>query len=441
MTKPKKILFECQNLTLTTGTGIATYARNLALQASNIGYETSALYGVKAKLGAKEAALDEIALYDARTQPSTILSRAKSDLEWLHSDPFGIRPRKFEPTGIVIDKSPTRFTKGFKETLMIRNLSERARQHFIRYGQLLKIRNLGEYTALHTTHAVPIISSRCPTLCTIHDIIPLRLPATTLDDKRYFYKLVKKITQKADKIVTVSEQSKRDLIEFFKIDEERVVNTYQSVDLDKHVSSITEDALANDLNLFFNLEYRGYYLFVGAIEPKKNVSRLIEAYSNSGLRRPLILAGNLGWQYDKDVEKMRDERFISYKINEQIITKQKSVRHLNYLPRKHLLRLIRGARALVFPSLYEGFGLPVLEAMALGTPVITSNGSSLPEVAGDAAILVDPFDVNAISQAFKQLEHDDDLCKELSRRGLIQAQKFSPEAYQTRLADLYKGLL
>lgn len=441
MAKQKKILFECQNLTLATGTGIATYARNLALQASKIGYEPSALYGVKAKLGAKEAALDEIALFDATQTRPTPISYAANALQWLHCDPLGVVPRKFTRTGIVLQPGAQQLNDGFAETLMVQNLPDRARNHFARYGQLLKVKNLEGYSALHTTHIIPLAASSLPTICTIHDIIPLRLPATTLDNKKHFYQLVKKLTQTLDHIVTVSEQSKKDLIQFFNIDERRITNTYQSVDVDETVAQLSEEQLAKDLELIFNLEYRGYYVFVGAIEPKKNVSRIIDAYSTSGLKRPLILAGNLGWQYDADLGKIRDERFVSHRISGETIKKEKSVRHLDYIPRKHLMRLIRGARALVFPSLYEGFGLPALEAMALGAPVMTSNNSSLPEVAGDAAILVDPFDVNSISQAFKQLEHDDDLCAELSRRGLLQAQKFSPEAYQQRLTDLYKDLI
>ncbi|MEA2727608.1 MAG: hypothetical protein QOF70_2083, partial [Acetobacteraceae bacterium] len=102
---------------------------------------------------------------------------------------------------------------------------------------------------------------------------------------------------------------------------------------------------------------------------------------------------------------------------------------------------MRGARALLFPSLYEGFGLPVLEAMTLGTPVMTSNVTSLPEVAGDAALLVDPRDISAMAAAIRQLDNDTDLLGELSVRGRIQAAKFSMANYQARLQDLYSNVL
>ena len=113
------------------------------------------------------------------------------------------------------------------------------------------------------------------------------------------------------------------------------------------------------------------------------------------------------------------------------------IRRYEYLPFSMLVSLIRGARATLFPSLYEGFGLPVLESMALGTAVLTSTGGSLPEVAGDAAITVDPYDVPAMSRGLRALEQDEALRLDLEARGRIQAAKFSVEAYKARLTDLY----
>ena len=119
---------------------------------------------------------------------------------------------------------------------------------------------------------------------------------------------------------------------------------------------------------------------------------------------------------------------------------RRSVRRFRYVSLSTLVTLIRGARAIVFPSLYEGFGLPVLEAMALGTPVITSREASLPEVAGDAALLVDPYDADDIAQAISTIVNDADLRAELSDRGKLQAEKFSVERYRERVAALYNSL-
>ncbi|MDB5402323.1 MAG: hypothetical protein JWQ55_4341, partial [Rhodopila sp.] len=153
------------------------------------------------------------------------------------------------------------------------------------------------------------------------------------------------------------------------------------------------------------------------------------------------IAGGQGWQNERELERINDTRFSNYRVTENIISNVKRVRRISYLPLGQLVTLMRGARALLFPSLYEGFGLPVLEAMTLGTPVMTSNVTSLPEVAGDAALLVDPRDISAMAAAIRQLDNDTDLLGELSVRGRIQAAKFSMANYQARLQDLYSNVL
>jgi glycosyltransferase involved in cell wall biosynthesis len=170
-----------------------------------------------------------------------------------------------------------------------------------------------------------------------------------------------------------------------------------------------------------------YALFLGAIEPKKNLKRLIEAFliANPGI--PLLLAGPKGWLNKEDLE-----------LIQTVSAQQSMVRQLGYLPRRHVTALLKCARFFVFPSIYEGFGLPVLEAMQLGVPVLTSNTSSLPEVAGDAAVLVDPLDLNQMTKGIRALANDSDLRAELSFRGPKQATKFSEEIYQQRLAAAYR---
>jgi glycosyltransferase involved in cell wall biosynthesis len=198
--------------------------------------------------------------------------------------------------------------------------------------------------------------------------------------------------------------------------------------------------VADEVDTLFQVSKGGYFLFYGALEPKKNVSRLIDAYAASRTQRPLLIAGGLGWQYAGDVEKIEDERFRVWRIDGNTITMERRVRRLPYVPRDQLISLIRGARAVLFPSIYEGFGLPVLEAMQLGTPVMTSNVASLPEIAGDAALLVDPCDVAAMARAIRTLDSDEALCQDLASRGLRRAEHFSPAQYATRIADLYRHL-
>jgi glycosyltransferase involved in cell wall biosynthesis len=183
----------------------------------------------------------------------------------------------------------------------------------------------------------------------------------------------------------------------------------------------------------FKVGWKGYFLYFGAIEPKKNLARIVEAYLASGATQPLIVVGGRAWLDEDETALMHQAR-----RNKQV--RKKKILLWDYMPFSLLVALIRGARGTIFPSLYEGFGLPVLESMSLGTPVITSTGGSLPEVAGDAALMVDPYDTVALTREIRRLAADDGLAAELSARGRVQAATFSPEACQARLAEMYRRL-
>ena len=206
------------------------------------------------------------------------------------------------------------------------------------------------------------------------------------------------------------------------------------------VTAKSDDEVAADVAELFGLDFRSYYMFYGAIEPKKNVSRLIDAYAASGSAFPLIIVGSLGWQYDEDVEKINNERFLYYRRDADRVVPTRRVRRIPYLPFSQLMTLVKGARGVIFPSLYEGFGLPVLEAMALGTPVITSNVAALPEVSGGAAALVDPTDVDSMTKAIRAFDYDDGLRQDLAIRGKKRVAFFEPEAYEERITRVYAKL-
>ncbi len=167
------------------------------------------------------------------------------------------------------------------------------------------------------------------------------------------------------------------------------------------------------------------------MEPKKNLGRIVEAYLASGVTTPLVIVGGRAWLDEGETallnQVMRDGGPSAQRI-----------RRYDYMPFSLLISLIRGAKATLFPSLYEGFGLPVLELMALSTAVLTSTGGSLPEVAGDAAISVDPYDVQAMTRGLRALDADEDLRADLVRSGTAQAARFSVEAYRDRLAQMYR---
>ncbi len=225
--------------------------------------------------------------------------------------------------------------------------------------------------------------------------------------------------QKAHAVLAVSAHSKKDAIEYYNVDEERVtvapLGVDRSVFLPREQSSDRSYRAAYDLN-------RPYLLWLATREPRKNVDSVIRAYTmfrnTGGEAIPLVLAGAPGWKMRHITAALAASPYRS------------DIRELLYVPEKHKAALYRGATVFVFPSLYEGFGLPVLEAMASGTPVITSITSALPDVADDAALLVDPLNVTDITQALHQLlnpETGEAMRTLLRSRSLAQSQKFSWE--------------
>src|SRR5271165_5972745 len=434
------VLYDGHNLTLSKSTGIGTYARTLAATAARIGFKPEILLGGNASVDRKDPQLSEIVLFDALTalKPSPKL-RLERFLANLWGKPLGVRSAEFSRAGAVLNGVMSSLDV-FDRMHVAPSLFEVGQSHFNRYGVRAEVKLCEAPSLFHMTFPTPLKTRGCPNIYTIHDIVPLRLPQTTLDNKKLFLELVRHLCRKADHIVTVSEFSRQDIIRFVGIPEKRITNTYQCVHLPTSILTKNDDAVANEVSASFGLDFRSYYMFYGAIEPKKNVARLIDAYAASGSVFPLIIVGALGWQYESDVEKIEDERFMYYRHEADRIVPNRRVRRIPYLPVSQLLTLVKGARGVLFPSLYEGFGLPVLEAMALGTPVITSNVASLPEVSAGAAALVDPTDVDAITEAIRAFDHDDGLRQELALRGRKRAAFFEPAAYQDRVANLYAKL-
>jgi glycosyltransferase involved in cell wall biosynthesis len=242
-------------------------------------------------------------------------------------------------------------------------------------------------------------------------------------------------------VVTVSETARREIIQMFGIEERRITNTYQAVAIPKSLMDRPMDEVGADLESIFNLRLRKYFLFFGAIEPKKNLPRLIEAYLSSNVRDPLVIVGGQGWLAEQETALLYDDLLEARVLSEGLWRRADRIRRYDYLPQALLVSLVRGAKAVMFPSLYEGFGLPLLEAMQLGTPVVASTGGALPEIAGDAAVLVDPFDVTAIKRAIFEVGSDEGLCATLSERGRARAGEFSASAYEARLGRLYGAFI
>jgi glycosyltransferase involved in cell wall biosynthesis len=220
--------------------------------------------------------------------------------------------------------------------------------------------------------------------------------------------------ERATRVVTISESSKRDLATHFSVPEAKITVAEPAVDRERfRPASADEVAAARDR---YGLPER-YILFVGTLEPRKNLSLLLRAYDllpeDLRARHPLVLAGGRGW-IDEETARAVDRLQAAGRVVAP-----------GYVHDEHLPAIYTGASLFAFPSLYEGWGIPVLEAMACGTPVVASSSSSLPEAAGDAARLVDPHDADALARELQSVLEDQDLRAALVERGHAQAARFS----------------
>jgi glycosyltransferase involved in cell wall biosynthesis len=423
-------MIDGRNLNLEKGTGVATYARNLSYCLRDIGYEVDVLYGNKTAHGQSDL-IKEISFFDSNDESGPRwLKKLRSTKESL-SGTLGYQATKVPITGSVIVDT-------FKSKLpyydSIYNSPDLFRKSHNSFGLSKKIRkvNMQEKPDLmHWTYPLPLKISNIPNIYTLHDLVPLRLPYTTLDNKRKYLRLVEKIASSADHIVTVSESSKNDIMKILGVSPERITNTYQSVSIPEIYANKSEDLVQTEVESTFGLEYKNYFIFWGSIEPKKNIGRIIESYLSSGVKTPLVIVGAMAWKSENEVNL----------LNSYITNKGDKVIQLKYVPFPLLVSLIKGAKATLFPSLYEGFGLPVLESMLLGTPVISSNTASIPEVAGDAAILVDPYDTRSIADAIHKIDDDSDLREDLIKKGFSQARLFSRSEYMKKISLVYEKFI
>jgi glycosyltransferase involved in cell wall biosynthesis len=432
----RRIYFDGLNLSLEHGTGIATYTRVLAQMVRDLDYEVGVVYSSPQR-PAKSPLLREIGFFDSReAAPVPYPKEIWNGISDQFRVPLGVEPSAVNLTGTVITDQFHGRLPLHDHLFVARNLFANARRYFSWSGRFVDLVFDRAPDILHCTYQLPLRAKRSCNIYTIHDLVPLRLPFTTLDNKRQTYRLLRKIAAEADHIVTVSENSKRDIVQLLGVPEERVTNTYEAVDFPRELVERSEDLVAAQLRSSYGLEMHDYLLFYGALEPKKNVARLIDAYMLSAVDIPLVITGAVGWGNKteaKRLEELRTEGAAG-------LNGARRIYHFEYVSLQMLVTLIRGARAVIFPSLYEGFGLPVLEAMLLGTPVVTSHASSLPEIAGDAALYVNPYQIDEIAQAIKTITADGDLRAELVRRGRIQAELFSVARYRERLAAMYERL-
>ena len=435
-----RIMIDGRNLGLEKGTGVATYARNLSYELHEMGHGVDVLYGYGAG-PSRNALMREIAFFDANHGDRDRLAQAIEALRSRLIGPFAKHAFEVPISGRVVARTFAARLPYYDRILNAPHVFGRSHNAFRSWKMLTRLTMDDRPDLAHWTYPLPLRLKGRPNVYTLHDVVPLKLPYTTLDNKRFYLRLLKRLEKVADHIVTVSECSKRDLVELVGIPEDRITNTYQSVEIPQKFLNKTDDEVAREVEGTVGVDYRGYYLFWGSIEPKKNIGRMIEAYLASKVSAPLVIVGAMAWKSEEELRLLNEENIVFRRTIENDEFTRKRVMILPYAPFSLLVSLIRGARATLFPSIYEGFGLPALESMLLGTPVIAANTASLPEVTADAAITVDPYDTTAIARAIRMIDADPALRADLSARGRVQAAKFSREAYREKLAQVYARVL
>jgi glycosyltransferase involved in cell wall biosynthesis len=260
---------------------------------------------------------------------------------------------------------------------------------------------------------------------TIHDLIPLRVPEWFGNNNvhDFFDTEIRETVKYIDHIIADSQATKNDIIDLFSIDENKISVVYLGVD--QSFINILPNQGDNSILEKYDIN-SNYILSVCTVEPRKNIQRILKSYEILRERHKekieLVLVGRLGWKYENLLQMIKESKF----SDDIILT--------GYVPDEDLLILYRNAEVFMYPSLYEGFGLPILEAMSCEAPVITSNVSSLPEVGGDSVMYCDPYDVESIVYTIEEIITKPSLQKELREKGKIRAQQFSwkKAAEQTR---------
>ncbi len=253
-------------------------------------------------------------------------------------------------------------------------------------------------------------------IAVIYDMAYKTCPETVSKDTRLWLEnIMEETCQRADMIVTISQFSKQEIVKYMQVDPQKIRIVPCGVDLNVYKPNYKQTEITAVREKYRVPEK--YLLYVGTLEPRKNIEHMIEAYAQllNELEFPpaLVIGGKRGWMYEQ----------IFAKVNEYGI--QDHVVFTGYLDEGDVPLLMKAAEAFVFPSLYEGFGMPPLEAMACGVPVICSNRSSLPEVVGQAGLLVNPLSVRELMESMKRVILDKRLRETLSRRGVEQAQKYT----------------
>ncbi|MCG6134913.1 MAG: glycosyltransferase family 4 protein [Nostoc sp. LLA-1] len=290
---------------------------------------------------------------------------------------------------------------------------------------------LGSPNILHGTNYSVYPCNHSLKVMNIYDLTFIKYPHYIDSVVKTYTERVKRCLQWTDLVLTISESSKKDIVEYLQVEPEKIYVTplasrYHVDDL----SIQTLEKLESQSNFNFT---KPYLLFVSTIEPRKNINAIITAFNflkdKYKIEHDLILIGKKGWNYEPIFTAIKNSPW------------QKQIHHLDYLSNELVALFYSKADVFVYPSHYEGFGLPVLEAMTLGAPVVTANTSSIPEVTGDAAILIDPNDPMQLAEAILQVISDAQLRQDLINKGRERAKIFSWSRTAKETLKAYKSII
>lgn len=280
----------------------------------------------------------------------------------------------------------------------------------------------------HGVHSVVPLASPVPSVVTVHDLAFIRFAQTFRAYNRAYLDFATRLSvRRASRILVVSEHTRREVVGLLGVPPERVIVTPNAA---RAHFQVPEPGTLEAFRARKGLPER-FVLYVGTLEPRKNLTTLLEAYAEVARRHdvPLLVGGGKGWLYDAVFQRL-----------EQLGLRER-VQFVGYIEEEELPLWYAAATVFVFPSIYEGFGMPPLEAMACGTPVIVSSSSSLPEVVGDAGLLVPPHSPAAFAEAIDRVLGDAGLRQELRERGLRQARSFSWRTTAERTLAAYRAVL
>lgn len=279
------------------------------------------------------------------------------------------------------------------------------------------------------TFSAPIIYNR-PVVVTVHDLIAVHFGEDIpFWSRQYFARWMPFSYRFADHIIAVSNHTKKDIVNLLKVPEDKITVIYEAAE--KMFTPINDKPALDKVREKYHLPLK-FFLHVGTLNPRKNLEFLVTVYSEIAKKYPdyqLVIAGKKGWHYENlllQVKRLGLENKINF---------------IGYIDDEDKVAIYNAATLLVFPSVYEGFGLPPLEAMASGLPVVASNRSSIPEVVGDGGILADPTDVKSWVGAISSLIESPQKLRDLSAKGIKQAQRFSWEKTAQQTIDVYDKVL